>query len=150
MSVLIKFTALALLASAIASTASVADAGVLAGRGWRGGVVAARGPHGSGAAAAGRYGGYYAAGRRTDGAGGYQAGRTLQGPRGAGFDTGRTGACGSGACSGSSTTTFNDGKAIERSYSATRNADGSVTYDRSRTGVNGQTRSASGTYTPPN
>lgn len=150
MSVSIKFAAVALAAAAVLSAAGGAHAGVLVGRGWRGGVVAARGPHGSGVEAAGRYGGYYAAGRRTDGAGAYNAGRTVEGPRGAGFQTGRSGNCGSGTCSGSSATTFNDGKSIDRSYSATRNADGSVSYDKSRTGANGQTRSISGTYTPPN
>jgi len=150
MPISIKFAALALAASATLSAASVAHAGVLVGRGWRGGMVAARGPHGSGVAAEGRYGGSYAAGRHTDGAGDYTAGRTAEGPRGSGFQTGRSGSCGSGTCSGSSATTFNDGKTIDRSYSATRNADGSVTYDKSRTGVDGQTRSVSGTYTPPN
>ena len=137
-----------LLASALLVASTTAHAGVFAGRGWRGGFITARGPHGSGTVAVGRRGGYYAAGRHTDGAGNYQANRTVQGPWGSGLHTSRSGSCSSGTCAGSSTTTFNDGKTIDRSYSATRNTDGSVSYDKTRTGVNGQTSTVSGTYTP--
>jgi hypothetical protein len=129
--------------------ATSADAGVLVGRGWRGGVVAARGPHGAGAVAVGRYGGYAARGWHTDGAGNYQAGHTVQGAFGHGYNSAASGHCGSGTCSGSRQTTFNDGKSIEHSYSATKNADGSVTYDGSRTGVNGQTSTVTRTFNPP-
>jgi hypothetical protein len=126
-----------------------AHAGVLVARGWRGGVVAARGPHGAGAIAVGRYGGYTAGGWKTDGGGNYEAGRTVQGAFGRGYNTSASGHCGAGSCSGSRLTTFNDGKSIEHSYTATKNANGSVTYDGSRTGVNGQTSTVTRTFNPP-
>jgi len=137
---------LTLAASAMLALSTSAHAGVFVSHGGRGGIVAARGPNGAGVVAVGREGGYYAAGRRTDGMGNYQANRTVETPWGKGYQTNRSGSCSSGTCAGSSVTTLNNGKTIDRSYSATRNPDGSVSYDRSRTGVNGQTRTVSGTY----
>lgn len=73
--------------------------------------------------------------------------RGIQTNSGRGAETSRSGAYGGGQYNGSSQTTFNNGSAISRSSSVQANGDGSASYGLSRTGVNGQTESVSGTVT---
>jgi hypothetical protein len=142
-----SWISLSAFALCIASMSTTADARMIAGRGWRGGAIAGRGPNGSFVAGRGRFGGTFAAGYELTGNGGYVAGRSVQTASGRGYSIGRSGTCAGGTCSGSSTTKFNDGRQVDRSYTATKNADGSVSYDGTRDGPNG-TKTVTGTFTP--
>ncbi|CAM5493785.1 hypothetical protein ACFSUK_27190 [Sphingobium scionense] len=98
---------------------------------------------------------------RTNGGHGYDANRsasrqagntstsgqitTIDG-RSASTSAGRT--WGDGSYSGGRTTTLGDGTSFGHSTTATRNADGSVSYSSSRTGVGGDTATVEGTTVP--
>jgi hypothetical protein len=71
--------------------------------------------------------------------------RGVQTNGGYGASTTRTSSYGGGQYSGAGQTTFDNGSTISRSSSVQANGDGSADYEASRTGVNGQTRSVSGT-----
>jgi len=89
-------------------------------QGWRGGYVAGRTIN------------------RTSGA--TTATRSFQGDRGRGFDTTRQTTYGNGSVNNTVTRTYNNGESATRTGSVTRNSDGSVTAERSHTGVNGNTQ----------
>lgn len=68
---------------------------------------------------------------------------------GRGVASSRSANWGDGAYQSGATRTFNNGVSASRSTSLVDNGDGSVSYDHSRTGYDGSTRSVSGTVTRP-
>lgn len=75
--------------------------------------------------------------------------RGTQTNSGRGVTSSRSAAWGDGAYAGGSTRTFNNGASASRSTNVVNNGDGTVSYDHSRTGYDGSTRSVSGTATRP-
>jgi hypothetical protein len=67
--------------------------------------------------------------------------RGVQTNSGRGFETTRQTNYGNGSVNNTVTRTYNNGEAASRTGSVTRNPDGSVTAERSHTGVNGNTQS---------
>jgi hypothetical protein len=61
----------------------------------------------------------------------------------------RNASWGDGAYHGGASRTFNNGASANRSTNVVNNGDGTVSYDHSRTGYDGSTRSVSGTVTRP-
>lgn len=75
--------------------------------------------------------------------------RATQTNAGRGLASSRSASWGDGAYQSGATRTFNNGASASRSTNLVDNGDGSVSYDHSRTGYNGSTRSVSGTATRP-
>jgi hypothetical protein len=104
-------------------------------------------PHGRTVSVQGAYGRGYVRSRDVSRApGSAQVSRSFQTNSGQGVNSTRSAAWGDGAYQGGATHTFNNGSTASRSTSVQKNPDGSVSYDYSRTGVNGQTHTATGTY----
>ena len=75
--------------------------------------------------------------------------RGTQTNSGRGVTSNRDATWGDGAYQSGATRTFNNGASVSRSASVVDNGDGSVSYDHSRTGYDGSTRSVSRTVTRP-
>ncbi|WP_395443875.1 hypothetical protein [Caulobacter sp. UC70_42] len=75
--------------------------------------------------------------------------RGTQTNSGRGIASNRSASWGEGAYHGGATRTFNNGAAATRSTNVVDNHDGTVSYDHSRTGYDGATRSVSGTVSRP-
>lgn len=75
--------------------------------------------------------------------------RGTQTNAGRGVASSRSASWGDGAYQSGASRTFNNGASASRSTSLVDNGDGSVSYDHSRTGYDGSTRSVSGTATRP-
>ena len=75
--------------------------------------------------------------------------RGTQTHSGRGVASNRSAAWGDGAYHGGATRTFNNGASASRATNVVDNGDGTVSYDHSRTGYDGSTRSVSGTVTRP-
>ena len=75
--------------------------------------------------------------------------RATQTNAGRGVASNRNASWGDGAYQSGATRTFNNGASASRNTSLVDNGDGSVSYDHSRTGYDGSTRSVSGTATRP-
>lgn len=75
--------------------------------------------------------------------------RGTQTNSGRGVISSRSANWGDGAYQSGATRTFNNGASATRSTSVVDNGDGTVSYDHSRTGYDGSTRSVSGTATRP-
>ena len=75
--------------------------------------------------------------------------RGTQTNAGRGVASNRSAAWNDGAYHGDSTRTFNNGASASRSTDVVNNGDGTVSYDHSRIGYDGSTRSVSGTATRP-
>jgi hypothetical protein len=75
--------------------------------------------------------------------------RNTQGWNGHGVRSTRDASWGNGSYNGSASHTFNDGRSMGRDTSLHRNADGSVSYDLSRTRLDGSTVDRSGTIDRP-
>jgi len=75
--------------------------------------------------------------------------RGTQTNAGRGVASSRSANWGDGAYQSDATRTFNNGASASRSTDVVDNGDGTVSYDHSRTGYDGSTRSVSGTATRP-
>ncbi len=75
--------------------------------------------------------------------------RGTQTNSGRGVASDRSASWGEGAYHGGATRTFDNGASASRSTNVVDNHDGTVSYDHSRTGYDGSTRSVSGTVTRP-
>ena len=75
--------------------------------------------------------------------------RETQTNAGRGVASSRDATWGDGAYQGGATRTFNNGASASRATSVVNNGDGTVSYDHSRTGYDGSTRSVSGTASRP-
>ena len=75
--------------------------------------------------------------------------RGTQTNAGRGVASSRSATWGDGAYQGGATRTFNTGASASRSTDVVNNGDGTVSYDHSRTGYDGSTRSVSGTASRP-
>jgi hypothetical protein len=75
--------------------------------------------------------------------------RGTQTNSGRGVASHRSASWGEGAYHGGATRTFDNGASASRSTDVVDNHDGTVSYDHSRTGYDGSTRSVSGTVTRP-
>lgn len=75
--------------------------------------------------------------------------RGTQTNSGRGVASNRSASWGEGAYQGGATRTFNNGASASRSTHVVDNHDGTVSYDHSRTGYDGATRSVSGTVNRP-
>lgn len=71
--------------------------------------------------------------------------RDTQTNRGYGMATSRQANWGNGSYNGSATHTLNNGETFGRTTSLTRNGDGTATYSATHTGVDGQSRTVTGT-----
>ena len=75
--------------------------------------------------------------------------RGTQTNSGRGVASNRNASWGDGAYHGGASRTFNNGVSASRSTNVVDNHDGTVSYDHSRTGYDGSTRSVTGTVTRP-
>jgi hypothetical protein len=75
--------------------------------------------------------------------------RSFQTNDGRGVEASRAATWGDGVYEGGASRSWNNGQSTSRQTSVIDNDDGSWSYDHSRTGVNGDTRSVSGTWTRP-
>ena len=77
--------------------------------------------------------------------------RNLQTNGGRGYASTRGASWADGSYEGGRTTTLNNGRTFGRSTTATSNGDGSASYSTTRTGIDGQSSTVSGTVsrTPP-
>ncbi|CAN5556180.1 hypothetical protein BH10PSE4_BH10PSE4_31850 [soil metagenome] len=75
--------------------------------------------------------------------------RGTQTNSGRGVASSRNASWGDGVYQSGGTRTFNNGASASRSTDVVNNGDGTVSYDQSRTGYDGSTRSVSGTVTRP-
>lgn len=105
-------------------------------------------PHGRTVSVQGSAGHGYTRSRQIDRQpGSTSATGSFQANDGQGVTSSRSAAWGGGTYQGGATHAFNDGTSSSRSTNVVRNGDGSVGYDVSHTGRNGQTNSVSGTVT---
>ena len=107
-----------------------------------GNIQSAQAFHGRFLSVQGAHGRGFVAGRtvnRTPGS--TTATRGVQTDSGRGFETTRQTTYGSGSVNNTVTRTYNNGETATRTGSVTRNPDGSVTAERSHTGVDGNTQS---------
>ncbi|HEY8949731.1 MAG TPA: hypothetical protein VIM56_12665 [Rhizomicrobium sp.] len=100
---------------------------------------------------------FYGAHRSVNVSRGYEHGggqasgyRDVQGSRGRGYDASFNRSCSNSTCSRNGSIETSAGKSVSRSGSITNNHDGSVSYDRTTTGPNGNevTRSGTVSYDP--
>jgi len=75
------------------------------------------------------------------------ASRSIQTNGGYGYQHSRSANWGDGAYSASRGTTFNNGTSVGRTTSAVNNGDGTASYTSTRNGINGNSRTVSGTVT---
>jgi hypothetical protein len=75
--------------------------------------------------------------------------RGTQTNSGRGVASSRSASWGDGVYQSGASRTFNNGASASRSTNVVNNGDGTVSYDHSRTGYGGSTRSVSGTTTRP-
>lgn len=130
----IKFPALLAVAIGLTAVATPAFA-------WHGHVTGVQGPFGRG----------YVHSRSVSRApGSVSVNRDTQTNRGYGMATNRQANWGNGTYNGSATHMLNNGETFGRSTSLTRNDDGTASYTATHTGVDGQSRTVTGTigHTP--
>lgn len=130
----IKFPAL--LAAAIGLTAITTPAFA-----WHGHVTSVQGPFGRG---------YLHSRSVARAPGSVSVNRDTQTNRGYGMATNRQANWGNGTYNGSATHMLNNGETFGRTTSLTRNGDGTASYTATHTGVDGQSRTVTGTvgHTP--
>lgn len=94
-------------------------------------------------------GGYFHSRQVTRHPGSTSVSRNTQGWGGRGVHSTRNASWGNGSYTGSASHSFNNGASTSRDLSLHRNSDGSASYDYSRTRLNGDTVSRSGTIDRP-